>query len=400
MPDASSAGLNRDEVAARGGVDPAFIDDLVRLGMLAPVDGRFNMGDARRALILRSLAATGFSIEAIGTAVRQGILALDFADLPTFERFATVTDQTFAQVSERSRVPVELLLVIREAIGDRMASPADRLREDELAVVPFIETQVRLGFRAGATERLLRAMGESLHRIAEAEAAWFRSEVAEPLLAQGRANEIAGVDPGVGLSETMEAALLGIWHAQQAQSWMSNLVEGFEYVMTRAGLHKRDDRPPGICFLDITGYTRLTQEHGDAAAAALAEQMATLVNRSSIDHGGRAVKWLGDGVMFYFRDPAQGVLAALDMVAAIPAAGLPPAHVGIHAGPVVVQQGDYYGQTVNLAARMADYARPGEVLVSQPVLDASRDASVRFVDIGEVELKGVAGTVHLYSAST
>ena len=52
-------------------------------------------------------------------------------------------------------------------------------------------------------------------------------------------------------------------------------------------------------------------------------------------------------------------------------AGLPPAHVGLHAGPVIFQEGDYYGQTVNVASRIADYARPGEVIVSQEVVDAS-----------------------------
>ena len=80
-------------------------------------------------------------------------------------------------------------------------------------------------------------------------------------------------------------------------------------------------------------------------------------------------------------------------------AGLPPAHVGLHAGPVIFQEGDYYGQTVNVASRIADYARPGEVLVSQEVVDASGGAEVAFREIGPVELKGVAGAVRLHAAS-
>ena len=58
-----------------------------------------------------------------------------------------------------------------------------------------------------------------------------------------------------------------------------------------------------MCFLDITGYTRLTQERGDGAAAELAEGLRRLVQRTSIKHGGRPVKWLGDGVMFWFPHP-------------------------------------------------------------------------------------------------
>ncbi len=147
--------------------------------------------------------------------------------------------------------------------------------------------------------------------------------------------------------------------------------------MERAGIHSRLERLPAICFLDITGYTRLTQEHGDDAAADLAATVARVVQRSSVPHGGKPIKWLGDGVMFYFGDPGQGVRAALEMVDGLAAAGVPPAHVGLHAGPVLFQEGDYFGQTVNLTARIADYARPGEVLVSQEVADASQERGSR-----------------------
>ncbi len=63
------------------------------------------------------------------------------------------------------------------------------------------------------------------------------------------------------------------------------------------------------------------------------------------------------------------------------------------------EEGDYYGQTVNVAARIADYARPGEVLVSQEVVDASGGAELAFREIGPVELKGVSGAIRLHAAS-
>jgi class 3 adenylate cyclase len=139
-------------------------------------------------------------------------------------------------------------------------------------------------------------------------------------------------------------------------------------------------------------------EYSPGAAADLATTLATLVRQCSQEHDGTPVKWLGDGVMFYFREPANAVLAALAMTEAVGRHGLPPAHVGIHAGPVIFQDGDYYGRTVNLAARIAEYARPGEVLVSQEVVDAAEEGPVRFTEIGPVELKGVPGTLRLYIA--
>lgn len=111
------------------------------------------------------------------------------------------------------------------------------------------------------------------------------------------------------------------------------------------------------------------------------------------------MKWLGDGVMLHFPDPGRAVVAALDMVAGVAEAGLPPAHVGLHAGPVIFQEGDCYGQTVNVASRIADYAGAGEVIVSQAGVDASAGAGVLFREVGPVELKGVTGAMCLHAAS-
>jgi class 3 adenylate cyclase len=65
---------------------------------------------------------------------------------------------------------------------------------------------------------------------------------------------------------------------------------------------------------------------------------------------------------------------------------------------VLFQEGDYFGRTVNISARIADYARPGEVLVSQEVVDESGDVGVGFAEVGPVELKGVSGSIRLYKA--
>jgi adenylate cyclase len=171
--------------------------------------------------------------------------------------------------------------------------------------------------------------------------------------------EIANADLADRIAPLSEQALLAMYHAQQARAWTANIIEGFEVMMAKAGIHSRFERQPAICFLDISGYTRLTQERGDDAAADLSTTVARLVQRSSVQHGGKPIKWLGDGVMFYFGDPGPGVRAALEMVDGLASAGLPPAHVGLHAGPVLFQEGDYFGQTVNLSARIADYARQG-----------------------------------------
>jgi adenylate cyclase len=393
-------GYSREDAARQAGVEPPYLDRLNELGILSPGSpDRFSPGDVRRVLMARSLEDAGIPLEGVGAAIGRGALSFDFLDATAYERFASLAAETFQGVSERTGIPLELLTVLREALGMAPPSPEDRLREDELAIVPFLELQVSEGFRPAAIERLLRVEGDSMRRIAEQEAAWWSSEVIEPAMAAGKgAEEIANAEFADRVTPLAERALLAMYHAQQARAWTANIVEGFELLMAKAGIHSRLERLPAICFLDISGYTRLTQERGDDAAAELAMTVARLVQRSSVQHGGKPIKWLGDGVMFYFGDPGPGVRSALEMVDGLAAAGLPPAHVGLHAGPVLFQEGDYFGQTVNLSARIADYARPGEVLVSQAVAEASREPGISFADIGRVELKGVTGPVDLLRA--
>jgi adenylate cyclase len=76
-----------------------------------------------------------------------------------------------------------------------------------------------------------------------------------------------------------------------------------------------------------------------------------------------------------------------------------PARIGINAGPVIVQEGGYFGRTVNIAARIADYARPHEVLVSEDAMRSASVAEVEFELIGDVPLKGVSSSVRLHKAT-
>ncbi|HEY7940530.1 MAG TPA: adenylate/guanylate cyclase domain-containing protein [Candidatus Limnocylindrales bacterium] len=390
------------DAAVRAGVSVEELRRLVEAGILRPDDeARLTAGDVRRVGMVSSLTAAGIPLDGLGAAIRSGQVSLDFLDEPAYERFSALSGVTFAELAERTGVPVQMLMLIREAAGSAPPLPDDQVRDEELPYAEFLEFQVKVGFDPAASQGLLRVGGDSLRRMAETETDWWRSQVILPAVAAGkRPDEILGADFANRMSMLAERAILGMYHLQEAKAWSGTIIEGLEMQLAAAGLHSRLEHPPAMCFLDITGYTRLTQERGDTAAAGLADQLGRLVQRASIKHRGRPVKWLGDGVMFFFPDPGPAVVAALEMVMGVDEAGLPAAHVGLHAGPVIFQDGDYYGQTVNLASRIADYARPGEVLVSQEVVDASRGAEIAFREIGPVELKGIAGTVRLHAATT
>ena len=391
----------RHQVAERAGVELDFVSRLVELGILSPDDrDRFTPADVRRVTIVQTLQRAGVPLEGIGRAVRSGRLSLAFVDTTTYDRLASLSDVSFAELSEQTGVPTELLMVIREAVGSAQPRPSDRVRDDELQIVPLIQLQLASGVRPLVIERMLRVYGDSLRRIAETEADWWHAEVM-PRLGAGMgpaAMMQAANQLSPRLARLGDQAVLAIYHAQQAHTWTTSIIEGIESALEAAGLHSRLERLPAVCFLDLSGYTRLTEERGDQAAAELAYRLARTVQRIAVRHGCQPVKWLGDGVMFHFPEPAPGVLAALEMVQEAADLGLPPAHVGLHAGPVLFQDGDYFGRTVNLAARIAQYAGPGQVLVSQTVVDASRGSGIRFIDIGPVELKGVSQATRLSAA--
>jgi class 3 adenylate cyclase len=203
---------------------------------------------------------------------------------------------------------------------------------------------------------------------------------------------------GARYVEPVEPAFMAAYRRQQELATIEHQVGHIESALEEAGLYRKPERPAAMCFLDLEGYTRLTEELGDREAARLAETLAGVVERRTREHGGQPVKWLGDGVMCYFRDPAGAVAAALDMVGDAPRAGLPRAHVGVAAGPVVVQGGDYFGRIVNTAARISEHARGGQVLVDEVVAESPGPPGVAFREVGYVELKGLLKPVRLFEA--
>jgi adenylate cyclase len=395
----SAAGL-----ADLAGVTEAEVQRLVELGVLVTRDGAgpFLPADAQKVRLATACEQAGLPMAGIAAAIRAGRLSFGFLEAAPYQRWAVRSARTYRQVSQETGVPLELLASALEAIGFARMTPDEPMREDELEVVPLLQ----LGLATGILDqvwstRFGRGYAEGMRLIAGVEKDVWQARFMAPKLASGadqqtareQAAQLSGHFTGLA-----DRALMAAHRRQQELAWIEQLVEEIEAALEETGVLGRPERVPAMCFLDLVGYTRLTEERGDQVAAELAERLAVLVDRSSREHGGVPVKWLGDGVMVHFRDPAGAVLAALQMVEGFPAAGLPPVHVGVAAGPVVVQGGDYFGRTVNLAARIAAYASASRVLVSEPVVQRAPPQGVAFVELGLVQLEGIAHPVRLLEA--
>jgi adenylate cyclase len=154
-------------------------------------------------------------------------------------------------------------------------------------------------------------------------------------------------------------------------------------------------------FADISGYSLVADQHGDEAAADLAVYFLSRASSLASIHGGEVVKSLGDAVMVRTQDAADSIRLALDLVNEFsqdPA--LPAIHAGLHTGPAVQRADDWWGATVNIAARVAAAADPGQVLVTETSrLQAGQVASTRWWGLAPLRLKNIRLAVKVYAAS-
>lgn len=154
-----------------------------------------------------------------------------------------------------------------------------------------------------------------------------------------------------------------------------------------------------ILFTDLVGFTEFTDVNGDRAAVEVLDRQSALVAGQLGD--GRVVKELGDGLLLWFTDAAAGVDTARRLHDAITAArdrGEFPLAVrmGMHAGEVIERGDDVVGQTVNVAARVAELAAPGELLATEELVRAVAGDAHRFQAVGPTRVKGVGAPIWLH----
>jgi adenylate cyclase len=336
-------------------------------------------------------------------AVAAGKLSFYFMD-SLFVHQVPLLDQTFEELVRESGLTREAVEELFVAWGLSVPLPEERVRADDAEALRAQRVYPEAGLDMDTVVAATGFFGENLRRLAESQVRFFLTNVMEPMLQAGKSPQEV-LDEASPLSASLQptAEVVVRWlHLRHFENYaMQEAVQLVERTMEEAGFAlPRPLAPPAIAFLDLSGYTRLTETSGDEAAAKLAGELNQLVRRAAAANDGRAVKLLGDGVMFYFSDPVCAVRSGLQLVDMARETGLPEPRVGASAGPVVYRDGDYFGRTVNVAARITDYARPREVLVSAEVVAASDSSDFEFQSIGAPLLKGLAEPVALYRALT
>ena len=397
--DAPDGTAQLDEVARRANVPIEFVRRLIALDSLSDDLSTAVTRELGRVRLLYAWSQAGFPPETIMRLVDNKALSITFLDAPSVQGPGRL-DHTYEDIAAERDVPTSLVERLHESIGFEPPNLRDRAGQDDVTMLDAMEIFRSVGVPEQVVVRLFSVYADAVSRLAKAEAELYEANIEEHLRTSGMTEREMiefGTEFGNRVSAALERALVMVYRRHRVHAWIEHSVSHVEAALEVEGIESHVPQPPTICFVDLTGYTQLTEQRGDQFAADVSAQLATLVKDISRRRGGSPIRWLGDGGMFHFRDRAQAVEAGLDMVEQAPAIGLPPAHIGIHAGPVIFQDGDVYGRTVNIASRLASVAQAGEVVVSEDVVRSVEGFNVQ--DIGRVTLKGLAAPMHLFRAA-
>ena len=393
------ATLTLEELAARV---PCALDEVRRLQALGLVsaeegDGLFPSSDVHVVRLMAAFEEAGISLEDVARGVATGELSFPLGLLLSEP---AAMSETYDELGARLGRSPDLL---RRLSGDLGVAPSadGRLRAEDAEILALMVTTLDLADEEELS-RYARLYGGAMQRLIGAGLQFFDRTVRERVgtfdLPDAEKDSLV-YEKGAAFTELVVSLVPWLQRRHRERSILEYVVGVTEGFMEERGISPRQPKtPPAIAFLDLTDYTSVAEERGDEAAAEVAASLADVVEDASRAHGGRPVKWLGDGVMFHFPDPGDAILSGLELVERTKTAISIPSRIGINAGTVIAQEGDYFGTTVNIAARIADYARPHEVLVSEEARSGAGLRDVQFELIGDVTLKGVSRSVRLHRA--
>ncbi len=397
-PDGSPIGeLTLKQVAARAGVTAATVRRWVKEGLVPQYEGVWTPAAASHVRIVARLRERGHSVRRIREASQSGKLAFGYIDelLPSTE-----ARYTLQEAGREIGLEPELIERLVAAMGLNALS-TEEISEEDLQVLRYGADVLSAGLPLPALLQLARVYGQAMAQIADAEVRLFHLYLHEPLMRDGV--------PGVEVAQAMEGMtremlpfampIINYLHGRMLGYFVEQDVIGH----IESDLHDEETAEEGrmrvaIAFADLAGYTKLTEEQGEAQAVDAVERFVERVEQT-LPIDARVIKTLGDEVMVVGADAGTLTGWAVGLAGELPQ-GSPPPRIGIHSGAALYRDGDYYGREVNRAARVVARAAGGEVLVTRPVVDAaSRQDALEFDLIGEVVLKGFNHPTELFLAS-
>jgi adenylate cyclase len=381
MPGDDRISLN--EAARRAGVSPATLTRWADEKIVPVRKGRWTPAAAAQARIVARMRERGHSLEELKEAGKEGKLSFGMAE----DLFADTSDRIgIEEAAEEIGLSVEVI----ERVMTVMGTPADReqtLSARDVEAFRRMGDVAEAGLPVEALLQLTRVYAQSVRRIADAEVRLFHLFVHEPMIRDGLSEVEMAEELGDLARRTSPTAvpLFEYLHDRYLRFFLEQDVIG-HMESDFGGDTNLDQVRTTLCFIDLTGFTRFTEQEGDQTAFSVVEQFTETVE-ATLPPEANIVKTIGDEVMVVSPDPASLAEWAVGFLALF--TDRPKPRAGIHHGAVVFRDGDYYGSQVNLAHRVVNRALGGEVLITDVVAAAIEDHPDLETDpIGEVDLKG------------
>lgn len=360
------------------------------LGLLDPeADGVLDDYDVLRLRLILHYGDLGYTPEDLKRAIDDGedIVYSDLLYAPVTERI------TVEEAASELDLPVERIEALRTAVGIA-GMPIDHR---DIEVLATLKRMLELGLPFEALLEAARVYGDALRRLAETETRLLRFYVAEQLEEAGDLDEAERARRAQELLELIQATVDPIVTHVHRLHMLRSAVEDAFALLGASGGHSRGAMEATICFVDLASFTPLAQVHGDEVAADVLERFDTLVREFVPRHDGSLVKQIGDAFMLRFPDAVSAIRFATELdEATARERHFPAVRIGIHSGPVLYRVGDYVGNTVNLASRIATLATANEILVTKPVAQEAVEADIDVEPVGEREVRGLEEPVALY----
>jgi adenylate cyclase len=335
------------------------------------------------------MRARGHSLAHVRGAAKEGKLAYGYLE----DLFPEDGAHDLGEAADATGLETELIRRIWATAGFP-AEALDRLSDDDLALLSSLGAVLDAGLPLVAFLQLVRVYGQAMAQIADAEAKLFHLYVHEPMIRDGApvleiaeqlsdlASELLPLSGPI--MDAVHQRLLRHYLEQDAIGHLELVADDADLGRVRVA----------IAFADLAGYTRLTEELGEEEALEVVERFVGTVEET-LPEDARVVKTIGDEVMVVSTDPAALVDWAVGFQELATERPLP--RIGLHVGSALYRDGDYYGRTVNLAARVGARATGGEVLVTREVKEAA-GRHLAFQAFGEVKLKGFDEATELFLA--
>ncbi len=390
--------ISLSEAARRSGVPASTLKRWAEEKIVPVRRGRWTATAAAQARVVARMRERGYSLEDLKAAGSEGRLAFGFTE----ELFSEEEgDRSVVEVAEETGLEPELIERILTILG----TPKGRepvLGPEDVAAIRHCARVLAAGFPLVAFLQLVRVYAQSMRRIADAEVRLFHLYVHEPLIRDAVPELEMAEEMGELAADILPLAgpMTEYLHTRYLRFFVEQDVVG--HMETDAQTGGGPDTAEielghvtvTLCFIDLTGFTRYTEEEGDLEALDVVENFIATVE-STLPRDATIVKTIGDEVMVVSPDAASLTGWAVGFLGRFPER--PQPRVGIHCGDAVYRDGDYFGSQVNLVHRVVDRALAGEVLVTDRVAEAIEGREDLLLEpIGQVSLKGFPTPTELF----